>query len=399
MPWEPILDGALADAARAAAREATTALLDVPADHASIPEALFWAYAAGTFEEDRAIAARYDAAVESLFTELASGHGEPWLFGGIVGRAWVVAHVSDNDEALAAFDERLRVSLPRIPAYDLILGLVGAGVYYLERARQGAEVEAALDAVVAALADRAEHTPEGVTWFTPPTLLPAWQRENHPDGYYNLGLAHGVPGAIAFLAANAARSPTARELAEGGLRWLSAQAQAGDPRGSYAAWTRVAAASSPARTAWCYGDPGVAAACWRAAVDLGRDPEPWRELARASAQRPQELTSIFDPNLCHGATGLAHLCNRYYQASREPVFGDAARRWFERALVMRRPGEGIAGFVQRRARPDRTEIEIEYITAPDFLDGTAGVVLALLAALRDDEPGWDRLLMIDLPVL
>lgn len=397
MAWEPILDGPLADAAWAAVREATAELLHHADDRQSIPEALFWAYAAGAFEDDPAIAERYDAAVESLFAQLATGPRELWLFGGIVGSAWVVAHVSDNDEALAKLDERLVEALPAVPAYDLIMGLTGIGVYFLERARSGTANAAALDAVVAALAARAEHTPEGITWFSPPALLPAWQRASHPDGYYNLGLAHGVPGAIAFLAANADRNATARELAEGALRWVGAQAQPATPRGCYPAWVVPGERQPVARSAWCYGDPGIAAACWRASIDLGRDPAPWRELARASAQRSAELTSILDPNLCHGATGMAHLCNRYYQASRDPVFADAARRWIESALAMRRPGEGIAGFLQRRAKADRRD-DIELVTAADFLEGTAGVVLALLAALRDDEPGWDRLLMIDLPV-
>src|SRR3954452_6230771 len=56
-----------------------------------------------------------------------------------------------------------------------------------------------LEAVVDRLAERAERTPGGCTWFTPPELLPQWQRELCPKGYYNLGLAHGVPGVIAVL--------------------------------------------------------------------------------------------------------------------------------------------------------------------------------------------------------
>ncbi len=45
---------------------------------------------------------------------------------------------------------------------------------------------------------------EGVTWHTAPELLVTWQREQAPTGYYNLGVAHGVPGAIAMRGAMAA---------------------------------------------------------------------------------------------------------------------------------------------------------------------------------------------------
>jgi hypothetical protein len=244
-----------------------------------------------------------------------------------------------------------------------------------------------------------------VTWHTAPELLPAWQRALCPGGYYNLGAAHGVPGAVALLGAAAAlEAPApaarARELCEGAIRWLRAQRLPPDPRGRFPSWIeRASLAPERARTAWCYGDPGIAAAVWSAAVRTGADPGEWRELALESARRPAELCRVMDPNLCHGAVGLAHLYNRCYQASGDVAFRDAARGWFERALAMRRPGEGIAGFTAWRPvaaglREERSPIQ----TAQDFLDGTAGVGLALLAGLGTEEPGWDRLLLCDIPV-
>lgn len=392
MVWEPILDGALADIAWAAAREATAELARMPDDRAPSPSidlALFWAYAAAGFADDHAISERYDRAVDTLYDRFTEPQ-VPGLFGGSVGHAWVIAHVSEDTASLDAFDVAARDALDdaaaRPGAYDLISGVVGVGAYFLERSRQGSNHAAAgLDRVVTALAARAERGVDGVTWFTPPELLPSWIREICPAGHHDLGVAHGVPGAVAVLAAIAAHEEVAgravaRELATGALDWLQRRQLDDDPRGRYPTWVaqgRSAAIPSPRRTAWCYGDPGVAASCWRAAVDLGHDPLPWRTLAATSASRPAEHTGIVDPNLCHGAAGMAHLCNRFYQATREPAFRDAARGWFERALAMR-PAEGIAG---------------------DFLDGTAGVVLALLAALRDQEPGWDRLLLCDVPVI
>ena len=102
--------------------------------------------------------------------------------------------------------------------------------------------------------------------------------------------------------------------------------------------------------------------------------------------------------VCHGAAGLAHLWNRFYQASGDPRFLDAARGWFERTLAMRRPGEGIAGFTARRLRAPGVDGAMDEQAAPELLDGALGGALALLAGLGGDEPGWDRLLLCDLPV-
>ena len=41
--------------------------------------------------------------------------------------------------------------------------------------------------------------PDGITWRTDPAWLPDETRQKFPRGYYNTGLAHGVPGVIALL--------------------------------------------------------------------------------------------------------------------------------------------------------------------------------------------------------
>lgn len=389
--WEPIVEGRLAEQVRAAVDEVVEALLVAPPhENEEIDPALLWAYVGGASEDPR-VAARFDAAVDVLFARLATP-SRPHLYNGLAGDAWVVGHISDdNDEVHGLVGDRVTEAIAHTPELDLIGGIAGLGVYLVER-----EHAAGMQAIVEAYAARAVRRDGGVTWFTPVELLPEWQREGAPAGQYNLGLAHGVPGPVAVLGAIAKRtgSAAARELAEGGLAWLRAMRDdTGDPRGAYIHCVLPDGdRTARRRTAWCYGDIGVAIACWRATHDLGGDVAEWRAVARAAAERPIELCGVLDPNLCHGAAGLAHLFNRCYQASRDPVFRDAAVRWIEQALAMRRPGEGLAGFT--RHRPDLGTNE----TWPTFLDGTAGVVLALLAALGGEEPGWDRVLLCDLPV-
>jgi hypothetical protein len=65
---------------------------------------------------------------------------------------------------------------------------------------------------------------------------------------------------------------------------------------------------------------------------------------------------------------------------------------------MRRPGEGLAGLL---SWVDVTEngktVGWEWKTEPGFLSGVAGTGLALLAAITDFEPLWDRVLLVAIP--
>lgn len=147
------------------------------------------------------------------------------------------------------------------------------------------------------------------------------------------------------------------------------------------------------RLAWCYGDPGIAATLLVAARAAGVPA--WEdkalEIARAAARRPLEQAFVRDAGLCHGAAGLAHLFNRFWQASSEEVFRDAARFWIERTLELRVPGEGIAGFRAWHAQPGPNG---QWVADPGLLEGATGVALVLLAAASTVEPEWDRILLV-----
>jgi len=183
----------------------------------------------------------------------------------------------DAEDPLAEIDAALLRYLDHSPwtaDFDLIRGLAGFGVYALERLPRPSAI-ACLTKIVDRLAETAEHGPQGTTWHTAPELLPDWQRKIFPGGYYNLGVAHGVPAVVAMLGATAAAAGRvgaagdpaaaalagrARSLAEGALRWLLAQQL---PPGEASRFGSTFSPETPpqrSRLAWCYGDPGIAAA-------------------------------------------------------------------------------------------------------------------------------------------
>lgn len=380
--------------------------------------AVFFTYLAqATGEEAFAdlAAERLDRAMDVV----ASRPMSPALYGGFSGVAWTMEHLQgrlfvdapeeapdeakedeegadEGGEADPTAEGTLLQILEPQPwpgDYDLINGLVGFAVYGLETLPKP-EARELLERIVEQLEAAAEETPTGTTWFTRPELLPPHQRERYPGGYYNLGVAHGVPGIVGALARiHGAGVLPERSLAllEKTVPWVLAQEWEAPAVGRCFPHFHIAGNVPEAtRLAWCYGDPGIAAALLLAARETGR--KDWEEkaleVAARAAARPEATAQIRDAGVCHGAAGLGHLFNRLYQATGREELGDAARFWFGRTLEMRKPGEGVGGILSWDTMkggwwPER-----------GFLTGAAGVALALLGAVTPLAPDWDRVLLI-----
>ena len=327
------------------------------------------------------------------------------LYDGVAGIAWAIAHLPERAGAewLSFLDEQLDPLLLRHLGgsawrgdYDLVSGLVGIGVYALERlnAPSGG---ALLHAVVERLAELAQEIEPGVSWHRPPELLPDWQRERFPRGYINLGLAHGVPGVIGLLGAacaNGVAEDMTRPLLERAVAWLLAQ----DSGEAFGHWIADAEVSGPSRSGWCYGDPGVAAALLLAARGAGR--RDWEEraiaIARRATARDRAGAGVIDTPLCHGAAGLAHIFGRLHAASGERELGAAAAAWVDRTVAMRDKRQGIAGFPFMVPADDGA---LRPAAQPGLLEGAAGVALALLSAEAPERASWDRFLLLSAPGL
>jgi len=442
--WHPILDGDLRDRARetvaAIAAElarswpaGSTSTIKDPvrsisrhclADGES-GQALFFAALA---EVEPDYAAPGIAHIERAIDQLAGDAALADLYSGFTGVAWAIDHLrgrllaDDMEDTNEDIDHILAEHLTQSPwkrAYDLTSGLAGLGLYALERLRvpearavgeppapqaRGASPDNAspnhqavtcLARVIDRLDELALRRPDGITWHTSAEILGPPTREYFPDGHENLGVAHGVPGVLPVLARAIAAGVAvdkARPLLDGAVKWVLAQ-RTHDEESLFPYCVGEGVAPRLARAAWCYGDPGIAAALLVTARAVG---EPaWEEEARAtalaSARRSIDSAGVHDAGLCHGAAGLGHVFNRLYQAMREPLLLDAARTWFARALELRRPGQGIAGF---RTWGPGSDGEMTWLVDPTFLTGVAGIGLALLGATTDIEPVWDRLLLL-----
>jgi hypothetical protein len=323
-----------------------------------------------------------------------------------------VAEVLQGDPRLpeaadpnASIDAVLQSYLARSPwrdAYDLYEGLVGFGVYALERMPRPSAASL-LALIVDRLAETAERRRPGIAWRTHGVRTPSrdlrLDRRRFPD--WDLGVVHGVPGVIAFLGGvcsagvPASTARTAHALLEKAVIWLLAQRLSKETGGCfpYAVGPRIPKTAT--RLAWCYGDPGIAAALLAAARASGE--RRWEkqaiQIGLHAARRTQDMMDVHDAGLCHGAAGLGHIFHRIHRTTEDERFAKAARFWFARTLAMRGTRRAFGGFA---AYMPNVEGKPAWQPLPGFLTGAAGVALALVAATSEAEPDWDRALMISL---
>lgn len=413
-PWAPVLAGPQAEAAWRAVWDVSRALDALPDWSQEGPSlsggaagaALFQGYLAKATGSPEALAAcqRLQAIAGDLLVSQASSTG---LFAGFPGVGWAAAHLQallepGGEDCASEIDEALDLLLARKTwqdSYDLIIGLVGHGVYALERLEAGLG-RPLLARVIGHLERLAVAREEGLAWFTPAWQLPAWQREFAPEGYWNLGLAHGIPGVLALLGRAiqaGVATDTAQRLLEGGVAWLLARR---NPKGTQGWYNTSLSEGLPwtpqgSRVAWCYGDLGLAAALLSAARDADR-PD-WEatalRTARDAAARPRESRGVRDAGLCHGSAGNALIHLRLWHATGEDCFRQAALDHLDWTLAFRNPAQPFGGFPQYRL-DDARQASMHY--TPGLLEGGSGVALTLLAALTDQAPDWDRHLLISL---
>ncbi|MFI6294912.1 lanthionine synthetase C family protein [Nonomuraea sp. NPDC050790] len=199
--------------------------------------------------------------------------------------------------------------------YDVIEGLSGLARFLLARdGADGPETVAAVTGLSRFLCPPVPRA-DGL----PPWLVggnPALLDSGHDPGesrLLDLGVAHGVAGAMSMLAVaklEGVRVPRLDEAIGTAATWLAGwRGRAATDGWPTAVWPSEEAAGRSAmldRMAWCYGTPGVAAALCMAGRALGRDE--LGALGRQALVRACDslaAKAVTDMGICHGWAGIA----------------------------------------------------------------------------------------------
>ncbi len=296
----------------------------------------------------------------------------------------------DNTRFCHDLDEMLLESLNETAdwnaPYDLVSGLVAIGAYGLSANVDscGAQiVERVLQLMLPLSIERGAYQWWPTTRINGPTLI----MQRHPEGYSDLGMAHGNAGVLAFLARAAAQNierDTATTILSKLTPWLIAQQ---NPANCIARFPNISEEPSAAtRCAWCYGDVGMSWALARAGEALCQ-PD-WiafgHATARAVMQRPLDGMGFADDALCHGRAGVAHILLRHAR-----YFDDAELAAYAQQML----GQVITSLEVAQASPQATATSAKKHKDMSYLEGQTGIGLALMAA-AGLEFGWDYPLLL-----
>ena len=405
--WTPILEGESREHVRHVVDEIADALageLDHLEDSGATGDAQVWELAdralffeyLGACRDNRA---HHDAAERCLrlaVERMAIAAALPaTVFAGWIALAWTLEHLQrvfplddaaliDSVEVMGRWSSDALSIDEWTGPYDYFTGLVGFGAHALERGARGEDDVRRVIAHLAALAEFDE-AGEFVAWWSSPEHCGG--SDSWPEGQYNLGLAHGTPGVVAFLSAALAagiESDHGRTLLQKSIAWLLDLSREFGTSG-FPAVIAPDKPYVPSDASWAYGDAGVAAAILAGARALGDSAcaNAALDIARRSLRRPvEDYLGPPRPNISHGAAGLTHIFGRLYHATSDPVFLHAARCWCRRILDHRQTSaSGVAGFPEIHSQ---------------LFGGIVGIGLVLLAASEELEPRWDRLLLISI---
>ncbi|AKG45060.1 lanthionine synthetase c-like protein [Streptomyces xiamenensis] len=308
------------------------------------------------------------------------------------------------DRALTAMaasqHEAAAAPLSTLAGHDIIVGLTGTGRYALLR---GAPLRPVLESVLAALVRLTE--PVATEGGSVPGYWSLSRPRGEPvtrarEGHLNLGLSHGIAGPLALLSLAleaGVRVPGQREAIERIAR-VYVERHRADPYGlhwpnllTWDDWHHAGAGAGRGRVAWCYGGLGIACALRLAARATGR-----ADLAELAAQAvaamirvPAGEWGITDASLCHGWAGALNCLKFFATGEHATAVARTREHLAERIVRHFEPGSafGYRYPEQGSGRP---------IDAPGFLDGAAGVALALDAHTRGDTApaAWDAALLL-----
>ena len=285
--------------------------------------------------------------------------------------------------------------------YDVISGVAGVLTYLVSIEQPDEQVQGAIEHALKYLTWLAEPgQPVGrERWYIPSELLPTDRhRQENPQGHFNCGLAHGLPGPLAALALTwqaGYRYPGLRESiaylagwiidhqlkTPWGIDWPNCVPleQAADPQN----WRHL----SPARTAWCYGAPGVARSLWLAGQAL--NDEQIRQIAIEAIEtvqsRPEATRLLLSSHICHGVAGVLQIFLRFAHDCESTRIREQIPLLVQQLLHAFDPASALGFCDMDEGIP---------IDQTGWLTGAPGIAMVLLAASTSIAPAWDRALVI-----
>ena len=381
------------------------------------------------FPEDRWDLVAHDYILQIVEAIKTTGITSLTMFGGLAGVCFYLRQASKNEQRykkvldqldsylvkhvrssyLIPFRQQLEQSNPRKPAfYETIQGLSGIGIYALVNYAKP-DFKELVDEVIqqfTLLVQPIEINGKMVPgWYVSPEFFfLESDREVFPNGNFNLGLSHGIPGVLAFLSVSmmeGVEREKQRETIKTIAQWIQTKRKTID---SGYFWDSVisfeeettgqSASNKKSRDAWCYGTPGVARALYLAGKAL-KD-EAMKEFALEAFlsvfNSSREDWNLPGPTICHGIAGLLIITKLMARDTKSPQLQLEVQRLRDMLLSYYDPSSHF-GFKHAELQKHQSA-GYAWLEYADLLEGASGVLLTLLSLHRNDYQ-WHLPLLID----
>lgn len=294
-------------------------------------------------------------------------------------------YLSPYDELLYKVIDQYRENI------DPMHGLLSIANYLLER--NSATASKGLEKIVSILDEKKVLVENGIAWEL--------SRDDAEAGTYrhiNLGYAHGVPAILYFLSRLVhakIEEDKCRQLVTRGLQFfLSLQDFKEDnyfPSRIQGNITRKCE-----KLAYCYSDLGIACGLTAIARNLKDTAlmSTAKNVAGHVAEVSLNMSSYFpDIGLCHGTSGNGYMFHKLFQVHQLDILREAAESQFRKLLALRNMDLGISGFTAIDFNKEKGMFI--RTTEAGFIEGTAGMGLAIIAYLNSDlNKDWERILYL-----
>jgi lantibiotic modifying enzyme len=333
-----------------------------------------------------------DSSSNSFVTNFAFGNG-------IMGNLWGIGHLISIGIIDATIEDlvdehtiskALQYSKDAVSRgdYDYLLGGLGA-ILLLHNVLDKASMKYVKEInEILLLQAKVEASNQTTFWYQSPVL----SKPDHSDDRINMGLAHGLPSIILLLShlrTSGINIKRNEEFIDSCAAWMVSKKNSCETFSSYFPYSFDSKnGDTPSGLRWCYGDLGVAISFYLVGKSIQKDNliNFGLEVALSCATRSFNL-NLLESHLCHGSAGVAHIFSRFFNYTKNAIFREAALYWYDQTFLNFNP-DLRSGFKVWKGT------DSDWIEFDGLLEGSAGIGLALISAISDIEPKWDRCLLL-----
>lgn len=350
------------------------------------------------FTKDKTFYKNAKELIERSFHAVQEGNVHPSFAVGLAGLGWLMEHLSQNNfldidtsEVLGELDSFLyqaMISEIKLGNFDYMHSASGLALYFLSR-KSNPNSDRYLNDYVDILTEHCEFENNCCKWQA--KML----AKHDPIMTYNFGMSHGLASIIAILSKISQKwgnNDKIERLIEGTVNYLLSNRL--DIKEHTSHFPNFISSdgnkSGASRLAWCYGDLGISIALWNASKvidDAELEKNVIEVLLHTTKRRDLHTNQVKDAGLCHGTSGIAHIYNRMHINTGISEFKETSNYWFNKTLEFAKFEDGLAGFKYWRHG-------IGWANDYGFLEGIAGIGLALISYVSDIEPAWDECLLL-----